>query len=293
VSALYIGVDGGGSHTVALASTGTRGESGPSNPSALGFDTAAEAIVQAIRQATPESPHRIAMGVAGAGRPADGARLAEEVAKHLGVPAAAVRVVQDVALLLPAAGLSSGVALVAGTGSSAFGAAEDGRTLTTGGWGYLLGDEGSAFYAGRAALMAVAAADDGTGPPTALTAALMQELAIQTPRDLITAVYQAPLPRNRIASLAPTVVAAAQAGDRIAADILAEGARALGRCAVAIARRLDLHDPTVVAVGGMFQAGAPTMDPLAAELAAAGLRAPILLESEPAAGALRLAMEMP
>jgi glucosamine kinase len=293
VSAVYVGVDGGGSHTVALTSSNTRGEAGPSNPSALGFDVAADAIVQAIRQATPETPHRVAMGVAGAGRPADGARLAQEVAKRLAIPATYVKVVQDVAILLPAAGLKSGIALVAGTGSSAFGLSDDGRTLTTGGWGYLLGDEGSAFYAGRAALMAVAAADDGTGQPTALTAALTKELAIQTPRDLITAVYQAPLPRNRIASLAPAVVACARAGDELASGILAGGARQLGRCAIAIARRLDLRDPSVVAVGGMFQAGAPTMDPLAAELATAGLRAPILLESEPATGALRLAMEVP
>jgi N-acetylglucosamine kinase-like BadF-type ATPase len=293
VTGARVGVDGGGSHTVAVTDRGTRGEAGPSNPSALGFEVAADAIAAAIRQATPEPPERVAMGVAGAGRPADGARLAAEVARRLAIDPAHVRVVQDVAILLPAAGLASGIALVAGTGSSAYGVRADGQSLTTGGWGYLLGDEGSAFYAGRAALMAVAAADDGTGPPTALTDALLAELDVSLPRDVITAVYQAPLPRNRIASLAPAVVATAQAGDRTAGDILAEGARALGRCAVAIARRLSLEDPTVVAVGGMFQAGPPTMAPLAAELSASGLRAPILLESEPAEGALRLAMEMP
>jgi glucosamine kinase len=293
VSGPRVGVDGGGSHTVAVTDRGTRGEAGPSNPSALGFEVAADAIATAIRQATPEPPARVAMGVAGAGRPADGARLAAEVANRLGIDPAHVRVVQDVAILLPAAGLASGIALVAGTGSSAYGVGADGQTLTTGGWGYLLGDEGSAFYAGRAALMAVAADDDGTGPPTALTLALMAELEIETARDLITAVYQAPLPRNRIAALAPAVVAVASAGDRIAADILADGARQLGRCAVAIARRLSLDDPTVVAVGGMFQAGPATMAPLADELARAGLRAPMLLAAEPAVGALKLATEMP
>ena len=298
--ALFVGVDGGGSHTIALAgrdgeTVAGRGEAGPSNPSALGFDRAADAIVEAVRAALAgaltggAAPARITMGVAGAGRPADGQRLAELVAAGLGLPAERVRVFQDVALLLPAAGLSSGIAIVAGTGSSVFGVASDGRTATGGGWGYLLGDEGSAFFVGREALMAVARADDGTGQSTALTEATLSHYRVGTPRDLITAVYQSPHPRTAIANLAPTVVGAAKGGDATAREILALGARELGRCAIALTRRLALSDPAVVAVGGMFRAGALVLDPLAAELATAGLRPPRVLASEPALGALRLA----
>jgi N-acetylglucosamine kinase-like BadF-type ATPase len=297
---LFVGVDGGGSHTIALAGrdgetiTG-RGEAGPSNPSALGFEGATAAIVAAVRAALAGAhgggppPARITMGVAGAGRPADGHRLAGLVAAGLGLPTGRVRVFQDVALLLPAAGLATGVAIVAGTGSSVFGVASDGRTATAGGWGYLLGDEGSAFFVGREALLAVARADDGTGPPTALWEATLSHYRAATPRDLITAVYQTPHPRTAIADLAPTVVEVAQGGDPLARGILALGARELGRCAIALTRRLGLADPAVVAVGGVFRAGALVLDPLAAELAAAGLQPPRLLSAEPALGALRLA----
>jgi N-acetylglucosamine kinase-like BadF-type ATPase len=310
---LFVGVDGGGSHTIALAGPSGRdllgrGEAGPSNPSALGFEAATAAIGAAVRQAlaqalaqtgaaapAPPDPTdvagaaaRITMGVAGAGRPADGARLAGLVASEFGLPAARVRVLQDVALLLPAAGLSSGIAIVAGTGSSVFGVAPDGRAATAGGWGYLLGDEGSAFFVGREALLAVARAEDGTGQPTALTEAALGHYRVATPRDLITAVYQSAHPRTAIADLAPTVVETA-AGDPTARAILASGASELGRCAIALATRLGLRDPPVVAVGGMFRAGALMLDPLAAELSAAGLQPPRLLEAEPALGALRLA----
>jgi N-acetylglucosamine kinase-like BadF-type ATPase len=296
--ALFVGVDGGGTHTIALAgrdggSVVGRGETGPSNPSALGFDRATAAIVEAVRGALAgigdAAPARITMGVAGAGRPADARRLGELVAAGLGLPAERIRVLQDVALLLPAAGLSSGVALVAGTGSSAFGVAPDGRTATAGGWGYLLGDEGSAFFVGREALIAVARADDGTGRPTALTGATLRHFGVETPRDLITAIYQSGHPRAAIADLAPTVVETARGGDPIGGEILALGVRELGRCAIALTRRLGLRDPALVAVGGMFRAGALVLDPLAAELATAGLRPPQVLAAEPALGALRLA----
>src|SRR5207244_3703467 len=162
----------------------------------------------------------IALGVAGAGRPADRARLEALLRARPGFPERVV-VVQDVAILLPAAGLASGIAIVAGTGSSTFGVAPDGRTGTAGGWGYLLGDEGSAYAVGREALRAVGHAADGHGRPTALTATVSAHLRLAQPRDLITAIYQSASPRTTIADLAPLVAEAARAGDAVATEILA------------------------------------------------------------------------
>src|SRR5437773_190576 len=86
-------------------------------------------------------------------------------------------------------GRAGGIAIGAGTGSSTFGVAPDGRTGTAGGWGYLLGDEGSAYAVGREALRAVGHAADGHGRATALTATVCAHLGLAQPRDLITAVY--------------------------------------------------------------------------------------------------------
>ena len=328
----FVGVDGGGTHTVALVGSSTgeilgRGVAGPSNPQAVGFEAAVEQIEAAIRAAlvgphpqplsistemergdgTPRSAplsisdegsplrrgsgvRQITLGIAGCGRPSDRQRLAAMLSERLGLAPAAVRVVTDVALLLPAANLESGIALVAGTGSSAFGVSPTGRTANAGGWGYLLGDDGSAFEVGRHALRAILRADDGLGPPTQLTAAVKQALGVSQPRDLIRVVYQSPSPRTTIAELAPLVVSVARDGDGIARQIVARAGEILGQLACAVARRLALgSDATVIGTGGLFQAGDLVVAPLRRSLDRVGLDDFRLLDAEPAIGALRLA----
>lgn len=294
MTGLFVGVDGGGSHTAAVlgrrgGAVLARGEAGPSNPSALGFDAAVNAIEAAVRAAVGESAvDAVALGVAGAGRPADRARLEELLRVRLGIER--LQVVQDVALLLPAAGLASGVAIVAGTGSSVFAVAPDGRTATAGGWGYLLGDEGSAYAVGREALRAVGRQTDGFPEPTALTPALVAHLSLAQPRDLITAVYQSNSPRATVAGLAPLVVEVARRGDPAARATLADAGRELGETAVAAGRRLRLTaGAPVVIVGGMLAAGDLMLAPLRQALAAGGLGELTPLADDPALGALRLA----
>lgn len=295
---VFVGVDGGGTHTRAVVGrvggeVVASGEAGASNPSALGFDVAVAAIEAAVRAAMGgagvERVAGMALGVAGAGRPADRARLEARLRGLDGFPERVV-VVQDVALLLPAAGLASGIAIVAGTGSSTFGVGPDGRTGTAGGWGYLLGDEGSAYAVGRAALRAVGHAADGHGAATALTELVSAQLGLAQPRDLITAVYQSASPRTTIAELAPVVAAAARDGDAVARSILEENGRDLAVAAVALARRLGLADGApVVGVGGMLGAGAAFRGALDEELVGGGLARLVELAHEPVVGALRLA----
>ncbi len=318
---LFIGVDGGGTRTTALVGTCQgqvvgRGGAGPANPQVVGFEAAAEQIVSAIREAVGEAlssgergasadlslplhlrpgkdgpgVRQITLGVAGCGRPSDREHLARILTERLGLDATSIHVTTDVALLLPAAGLASGIALVAGTGSSAFGVAPDGRAASAGGWGYLLGDDGSAFDVGRQGLRAVLRAEDGLGPPTSLTAALKQALEINHPRDLIRVVYQSPSPRVTVASLAPIVCAVARDGDSTARQILAGAGQVLGKLAGAVARRLSLGPgATVIGRGGLFQAGDLILDPLRHSLARAGLFDFRLSAAESALGALRLA----
>jgi N-acetylglucosamine kinase-like BadF-type ATPase len=229
-------------------------------------------------------------GISGAQRQRDRGRLEGLIAERLLVPVSRVRVVEDVWLILPAAGLDAGIALIAGTGSNAFGVNQDGRSANVGGWGYLIGDEGSAFDVGREALRAVLRADDGFGAPTTLVEAFAQQLGITQPRDLIRVVYQSQSPRSTIATLAPLVVETARSGDAIAQQILAHAGQELGKIARAVARRLSLPTTTaVVGTGGMFKAGDLLLDPLRVELARSGLTDVRVLDREPAYGAVRLA----
>jgi N-acetylglucosamine kinase-like BadF-type ATPase len=306
---LFVGVDGGGTRTVAVVGRGSpivpsddgdvvlgRGEAGPSNPQVVGFENAAAVIAAAIVAAMASvggksaAFERATLGIAGASRSADQLRLQALVADRLGVDATSVDLIADVGLILPAAGFVSGVALVAGTGSSAFGVAPDGRSAIAGGWGYLIGDDGSAFDVGREALRAVLRADGGLGPSTELTTALARTLGVSQPRDLIRVIYQAQAPRATVATLAPLVVEVARADDTIARQILTRAGQELGKLARAVARRLGLgSEAAVVATGRMLAAGDLILDPLREDLARGGLSDLRLLEREPVIGALRRA----
>src|SRR5581483_5378036 len=120
-----------------------------------------------------------------------------------------------------------GVALVAGTGSMAFARAPDGRTARAGGWGYLLGDEGSGYALALAALRAVVRDADGRGPATRLTSRLLAHFGAVLAQDLVRLVYGGGVDRAALAAVAPYVLEAAAAGDEVAAEIMAGQAEEL------------------------------------------------------------------
>jgi N-acetylglucosamine kinase-like BadF-type ATPase len=176
----YLGIDAGGTKTVALAGDERRvlgrGSAGPANPSLVGTEAALAALTQAARTALAEaaSPQAgVAMAwIGGAGAwPATG-ELRTRAAQAVG--ASRVEFSHDGRLLLAAAGVEEGIALVAGTGSSAYGRVRTGAEVTVGGWGHLLGDEGSGYDIARAAMRAATRAIDGRGPETALVPALLR-----------------------------------------------------------------------------------------------------------------------
>lgn len=300
---LLAGVDAGGTRTVAIVAdvVGTilgRGEAGPGNPHAVGFETAAQhvadAVCAALTAAGLATAHtraiRAVVGMAGSGLEADRARVRASIATRLETDQAGVLVKEDVALLLPAAGLDRGIALVAGTGSSAYAVAPNGATAMAGGWGYLIGDDGSAYWIGRQALRAMARADDGYGPATSLSSAILSFLEVERPRDVIPAVYGSYASRLTIASLAPLVTEAARGGDQVAREICKEAADCLADLVAGLARRLDLpSDTPVVWSGGLAKAGDTLVDPLRRALTARSAGVLQLLDREPAIGAIQLA----
>jgi N-acetylglucosamine kinase len=150
----------------------------------------------------------------------------------------------------------TGVVAIAGTGSIAFAMNASGARARAGGWGYLLGDPGSAYEIGRQALAAVALAHDGAGPATLLSSLLLQALNVQDAAEITQVVYRDPSPKLRIASVCRTVATAAASGDAVALSIFDEAGRGLGRMACAAARKLK--PPAVFTfsgVGGVFESG--------------------------------------
>jgi len=149
-----------------------------------------------------------------------------------------------------------GVAVVAGTGSIAYGRNERGDEVRVGGWGWLVGDEGSAFDIARRAINAAFRSYDGRGPSTSLTDAVKRRFNVKDLRDLITYLYAGRgTPVARIARLAPLVNAAAVRGDEVARRILNEAGEELASAVIAAVRRLGMAGRSVVVggVGGVFR----------------------------------------
>jgi glucosamine kinase len=110
------------------------------------------------------------------------------------IPGAAVRIVHDKALILAAAAVDHGIALISGTGSVAWGRAIDGRTARAGGWGYLLGDEGSGYAVGRRAVRHTLGQADRGLRPDVLAQQLAADCGLQDPGQLLDHFYANPEP---------------------------------------------------------------------------------------------------
>lgn len=300
---VYLGIDGGGSHTVALLADEAghilgRGEAGPANPLTVGEAEARQALRTAVCAAwaaaglNPRPAEVACLGLAGTGRERERQEALRWAAED-GL-AARVLVVLDCDLVL-AAGTPEGwgLALIAGTGSIAWGRDAQGRTARAGGWGYLLGDEGSGYALGLEALRAIARAADGAGPTTALEAAILARWGLAAPQDFIPRVYRTPFPRPEIAELAPLVEEVAARGDPVAVRLVSEAGAALARILDAVARRLDLSPerPLPCALGGglLVRGLLVREEALRAATALGWKLEPVVRVEEPALGALRLA----
>ena len=300
---LLVGVDGGGTKTVALISDVEghvlgRGVGGPSNYQAVGLAVARDSMNQAIRagfadaKIEPCLPRVICLGLSGVDRPQDYDAIRAWAAEQMpGTPA----VIVNDAMLVLAAGTpeSWGIAMISGTGSIVYGRSQDGRTARAGGWGYLLGDEGSGYAIGLAALRAVARADDGRAPATSLTRSILAHWSVTAPQKLISHIYLEHVPTQDIAALVASVEVAAAEGDAVAQSILREAGHELALAASAVVRRLGMQGPVPCAQAGSVIVKGSFIGQMFMEAATAfGLQLdPVMPVTEPAQGALRLARE--
>jgi N-acetylglucosamine kinase-like BadF-type ATPase len=192
-----------------------------------------------------------------------------------------------------------GIGLVAATGATAFGIrADDGRQVFCGGWGSLLGDEGSAYAIGLMGLRTAARAFEGREPgPTRLVEALRSHFGLREEtfrQDLVHLAYQKPLSRAEIAGLAVVITRLAQQEDSAALRICAKAAGDLAELGLHAARQLFQPEEVfqVVTAGGMTTAGELLLGSFQQGLAREFPRAELHIGTEPPAAALgRLALQ--
>jgi N-acetylglucosamine kinase-like BadF-type ATPase len=295
---LVLGVDGGGSKTRAVVADGAgevlgEGLAGPSNPLRVGVGEAVGAIRDAADRACAEAGVRrgeivaAEVGLAGVRRADIRERMRVAIAE-LGVKTVEVVTDADIALYGATEG-KPGLVIIAGTGSICCGINSRGRRACAGGWGPLVGDEGSGSWIARRALQAVARATDGRGRRTSLVEAACEYFNVATADDLSTAVYAPNMTNKRIAGFGSHVVGAAKRRDVLAREIVEEAGRELALAAAAVVRKLKMERERfqVAYVGGVFAAGGLILDPLSEEVARVAPRAfvapPVLAPAEAAA----------
>jgi glucosamine kinase len=231
-----IGIDGGGTKTdcaiADLSGKIIQQSSGkPSNFLIIGVEEAVENIFALIEEnlfaleGDFADVKQIVIGVAGAGREED-AKLLEKSFKDYAdqerIHFKGVKVLSDAHIALEGAFPdSAGSILIAGTGSILFGKDEKGIIHRVGGFGRLIGDEGSGYSIGRKALNAVSKESDGRGEETLISELLNAKMKSSSANGIINEVYKENLD---VASVARIVIVAAEEGDPIAEDILDEEA---------------------------------------------------------------------
>lgn len=260
--AIVAGIDGGGTKTtLALADAGGRelvrkvGPAGLVDPRDPG--ATARMLAGLVRDALAEAgigakPAALFAGLAGVGNERE--RQQVEAALAASGVAERVRIGTDGAIALDGAlGGGPGILMVAGTGSVAYGRGEDGRVERCGGWGMIVGDEGSAWGVGRLGLAAALRAADGRGPPTRLLRRFVERLGLEDERGIPP--WAGRTEKAGVAALAKDVVEAAEEGDAVALQLLEREARELACHAVALARRLEPWSGPVAVVfhGGMLE----------------------------------------
>jgi N-acetylglucosamine kinase-like BadF-type ATPase len=268
---LVIGIDGGQtSSTCALVTAGGAilavGKGGPLLHLAAhgGRERLAASLSEAIGDAWQRAGRRplpvdaIGLGLTGVQAATPEAEAVRTVIQAI-QPAAQVVIDSDgIAALYGAHLTAPGIIVIAGTGSVGYGRGEDGLIERVGGWGWLVGDEGSALAIGRDAVSACFRAADGAGHPTLLEAALRDHVGVPTTYDLKRVVYAADFGARGFAALAPLVAEVAQAGDAVAQRILADAGADLAHMVWTLARRLRLDQPPpgqavrVAPIGGAF-----------------------------------------
>lgn len=162
---------------------------------------------------------------------------------------------------------NTGIIVIGGTGSAAYGRNASGDVARAGGQGYYCGDEGGGSYIAREAFRAIYQADDGRGPQTALTDLILAHYDVATLPLLRNRIY-GDLSRDELAQAAALVGQAAAAGDAVALGLLADAGRELGRMVVAVAQRLHWQETPlpVGTIGSVFKSGALVTDSLFAQV---------------------------
>jgi N-acetylglucosamine kinase len=262
-----LGIDGGGTKTTCILMNKQRqilgrGEAGAANYQSIGKEATLKSIISAI-QAAIKNHHRITitgicLGLAGVGRNQD-IEVIKSIVKEIQnsqilpinwrLKPENIIICHDALIaLVGGIGHDVGIVVAAGTGSIIFGRNQQGKTKRVGGWGYILGDEGSAYKIAVAGMQAALKAYDGREKNTSLIEDFKQSLNLESIEDLIEVIYRQRLGVKEIAALAPIVDLAAASGDEIANVIIDDAVGELVKGTATVIKEIFSFDTEIEVV---------------------------------------------
>lgn len=252
-----IGIDGGGTKTVGLLTT-TEGEeiakikNGPSNYHVVGVETTYQVLNDIIKTLTSQIDRThdnlvICIGMAGLGRE-DDKKVINEICDKIEITTKRILTHDAHIALVGGIGKPEGIIVISGTGSIVYGIDSHGNEIRAGGWGYLIGDEGSGYDIAIKGLQAVAKAADYRQPSTILTELYLTQLNLEDPKQLIRWVHTAE--RNEIAQLSGTVFEGMENGDRTAIGIIETATNELVCAVESVIRQATFRDTINIVLNG-------------------------------------------
>lgn len=247
--------------------------------------TAAANLAELFMALGPDEVSRVVAGAGGVDTETDRKAL-EQLIRPL-APRAAITVVHDSELILAAGGEQCGIAVIAGTGSAAWGRNRQGEEARSGGWGYLLGDEGSGYWLAREAVRHSLRRMNRGQRQDLLTELLLEGCGLSHPSELIAHFHSPATGRHYWAQRCRAVVEAADKGHRASVDLLEFAGQSLASFVLPVARQLRLEGPVIL--GGGLGMNIPRMQQaFTSTLAEAGIGDVRILDGPPVHGAVRL-----
>jgi len=254
------GIDAGGTTTkcILMNENGellAESKAGPANYQVTGLTNVIQEIRKALnlvcKKAGINEIDILGIGMAGIGCQEDIRRVKNNLLPLNQVRNCFITNDGEIAVLGAYAG-EPGIVVISGTGSIIYGLKENGVTVRVGGWGPILGDEGSGFWIGLKALQAIIKTEEGRCINTSLSNILMNSFNINNLKELVSFVYQDKLPREKIASLAPLVIENMANGDQVAKQIIEKGCDELILMIKVIAKKLNYQKKEIAVTGGLF-----------------------------------------
>ncbi|MCR2044507.1 N-acetylglucosamine kinase [Anaerosalibacter massiliensis] len=256
-----IGIDGGGTKTIGYLSDYNgnilaAAKSDTSNYLSAGIEKAKESLDNVIKSLcsydniTKDDIGLISLGLAGAGRKRD-REVIETILKDLGINCKKIINNDAYIALVGAHGKSQGVITISGTGSITLGLNKKREMFRTGGWGHILGDEGSGYYFGKEGLVAVMKSYDGREKGTLITNKVLNYLNFTTVDEIVQYVYSNINNKTKISGLSRLVIEAAEENDEVARKIINKGVHELVSMIITVVDKMG-EPENIALTGGIF-----------------------------------------